>query len=186
MCIRDRVNVATNNYQSVINTVNNKTNSNNTSFRMTLENNKKDKLDLAIGANITKNNTTFSIASDREYVQQSYFIKSDWNITKSFNFNTQYKYDIYTDSNFGTDQSVPIWNASISYNFLKSNALNVKLTALDLLNKSVGFSRSSSDNYFQETTKDVLGTYYMVSLTYTLGTPQSKSTRGRGGRRMRH
>ncbi|MDG1810555.1 MAG: TonB-dependent receptor, partial [Polaribacter sp.] len=180
------VNVATNNYQSVINNVNNKTNTNTTSFRMTLENNKKDKLDLAVGANISKNNTTFSgTTSDREFVQQSYYIKSDWNITKSFNFNTQYKYDIYTDSNFGTDQSVPIWNASISYNFLESKAMNLKLTALDLLNKNVGFSRSSSDNYFDETVKDVLGTYYMVSLTYTLGTPQSKS-RGRGGRRMRH
>ncbi|MFN0728171.1 TonB-dependent receptor domain-containing protein [Polaribacter gochangensis] len=180
------VNVSTSNYQSVINTINNKTNTNNTSFRVTLENNKKDFLDLAVGANISKNNTTFSgTTSNREYIQQSYYIKSDWNITKAFNFNTQYKYDIYTDSNFGTDQTVPIWNASVSYNFLKSKAMNIKLTALDLLNKSVGFSRSSSDNYFEETTKDVLGTYYMVSLTYTLGTQQS-SSRGRGRRMMRH
>jgi len=75
---------------------------------------------------------------------------------------------------------VPIWNASISYNFLESKKLNVKLTALDLLNKNVGFSRSSTDNYFDETTKEVLGTYYMVSLTYTLGTSQKrKSSRGR-------
>ncbi|WP_347173537.1 outer membrane beta-barrel protein [Polaribacter uvawellassae] len=179
------VNYSTNNYQSVINTVNNQTDSKNTSFRATIENNKKDKLDLAVGGTITKNNTTFSIASDREFVQQSYFIKSDWNITKSFNFNTQFKYDIYTDSNFGTDQTVPIWNASISYNFLKSKAMNLKLTALDILNKNIGFSRSSTDNYFEEVTRDVLGTYYMVSLTYTLGTQQSTS-RGRGRRMMRH
>ena len=184
------VNMSSSNYQSVINNVNNKTNTKNTSFRVTLENNKKDNLDLAVGANISKNNTTFSgTTSNREYIQQSYYIKSDWNITKSFNFNTQYKYDIYTDSNFGTDQSVPIWNASISYNFLKSKSMNIKLTALDLLNKNVGFSRSSSDNYFEETTKDVLGTYYMVSLTYTLGTQQKSTGRrgGRGGgRMMRH
>ena len=180
------VNVSTSNYQSVINNVNNKTNTNNTSFRVTLENNKKDNLDLTVGANISKNNTTFSgTTSNREFIQQSYYIKSDWNITKSFNFNTQYKYDIYTDSNFGTDQSVPIWNASISYNFLKSKAMNIKLTALDLLNKNVGFSRSSSDNYFEETTKDVLGTYYMVSLTYTLnGNKGAKSNNRGGGRRM--
>ncbi|WKD85765.1 hypothetical protein KCTC32516_01111 [Polaribacter huanghezhanensis] len=180
------LNYSTSNYQSVINNINNKTNSKNTSVRISLENNKKDFLDMSVGANISKNNTTFSgTTSNREYVQQSYYVKSDWNITKSFNFNTQFKYDIYTDSNFGTDQSVPIWNASVSYNFLKSKAMNIKLTALDLLNKNVGFSRSSSDNYFEETTKDVLGTYYMVSLTYTLGT-QQKNTRGRGGRRMRH
>ena len=182
-------NMSTNNYQSVINNINNKTNSKNTSIRVSLENNKKDFLDMSIGANISKNNTTFSgTTSNREYIQQSYYIKSDWNITKSFNINTQYKYDIYTDSNFGTDQSVPIWNASISYNFLKSKAMNIKLTALDLLNKNIGFARNSSDNFFEETTKDVLGTYYMVSLTYTLGA-QQKSTRSRGGRgggRPRH
>jgi len=175
------VNVSTSDYQSVINGVNNQTNSKNTSYRMSFENNKKDKLDMAIGANFTKNITSFSgTTKDRDYLQQSYFIKTDWNVTNSFNFNSQFKYDIYTDSNFGTDQSVPIWNASISYNFLESKKLNVKLTALDLLNKNVGFSRSSTDNYFDETTKEVLGTYYMVSLTYTLGTSQKrKSSRGR-------
>ncbi len=182
------LNVSTSDYQSVINGVNNKTDSKNTSLKMSFENNKKDKLDMAIGANFSKNITSYSgTATDRDYLQQSYFIKSDWNITKSFNLNSQFKYDIYTDSNFGTDQSVPIWNASVSYNFLKSKALSLKLTALDILNKNVGFSRSSTDNYFEETTKDVLGTYYMVSLTYTLnGNKGPKSNRGGRRRMMRH
>ena len=179
------VNYGTSNYQSVINTVNNKTNSKNATIRMSFENNKKDFLDASIGANFSKNITSFSGATrDRDYFQQSYFVKSDWNITKSFNISSQFKYDVYTDSNFGTDQAVPIWNASISYAFLKAKNLSLKVTALDMLNENVGFSRSSSDNYFQETTKDVLGTYYMLSLTYTLnGNKGAKSSRR--GRRMR-
>ena len=179
------LNYATSNYQSVINAVNNKTNSKTTSVRVSLENNKKDFLDLALGANFNKNLTSFSGATeDRDYFQQSYFVKSDWNITKSFNFTTQFKYDIYTDNNFDTDQAVPIWNASISYAFLKSKAMNLKLTALDMLNKNVGFSRNGSDNYFSETTRDVLGTYYMLSLTYTLNGNKGGKKSGRG-RRMR-
>lgn len=183
------LNYSTSNYQSVINTVNNRTNSKNTSVKISLENNKKDFLDLSVGANFNKNITSFSGATeDRDYFQQSYYVKSDWNVTKSFNFTTQFKYDIYTDSNFGTDQAVPIWNASVSYAFLKSKAMNIRLTALDMLNKNVGFSRSGSDNYFQETTRDVLGTYYMLSLTYTLnGNKGPKgSGRSRRSRRMRH
>ena len=182
------LNYSTSNYQSVINDVSNKTNSKNTRIRVFLENNKKDNLDLAVGANFNKNITSFSGASeDRDFFQQSYFVKSDWNITKSFNITSQFKYDIYTDSNFGTDQAVPIWNASVSYAFLKSKAMNIKLTALDMLNKNIGFARSSSDNYFQETTRDVLGTYYMLSLTYTLnGNKGPKSNNKRRGRRMRH
>jgi len=181
------LNYATSNYQSVINSVNNKTNSKNTRVRVSFENNKKDFLDLAVGANFNKNITSFSGATeDRDYFQQSYFVKSDWNVTKSFNVTTQFKYDIYTDSNFGTDQAVPIWNASISYAFLQSKAMNIKLTALDMLNKNIGFARSGSDNYFQETTRDVLGTYYMLSLTYTLnGNKGPKGSNRRRGRRMR-
>ena len=182
------MNYATSNYQSVINSVNNKTNSKTTTVRASLENNKKDFLDLVLGANFNKNLTSFSgTTEDRDYFKQSYFVKSDWNITKSFNFTTQFKYDIYKDNNFDTDQTVPIWNASVSYAFLKSKAMNLKLTALDMLNKNVGFSRNGSDNYFSETTRDVLGTYYMVSLTYTLnGNKGPKGSGRRRGRRMRH
>jgi hypothetical protein len=184
------LNYGTSNYQSVINTVNNKTNAKNTGVRMSFENNKKDFLDMSVGANFNQNITSFSGATeDRKYVQQSYFVKSDWNITKSFNVTTQFKYDVYRDDNFDTDQAVPIWNASVSYAFLKSKAMNIKLTALDMLNKNVGFARSGSDNYFQETTRDVLGTYYMLSLTYTLNgnkAPKGASnSRGRRSRRWR-
>ena len=173
------------NYQSVINGVSNKTNSKNTSIKTSIENNKKDFLDVSLGANFSKNITSFSGTTiNRDYFQQSYFVKSDWNITKSLNFSTQFKYDIFTDSNFGTDQAVPIWNASISYALLKSKGLNLKLTALDMLNKNVGFTRNSSDNYFEETTKEVLGTYFMFSLTYTLNGNKSKKGRFGGHGRM--
>ena len=181
------LNYGVSNYQSVINTVNNRTNAKNSGIRMSLENNKKDFIDMAIGANFNQNLTSFSgTTEDRKYVQQSYFVKSDWNITKSFNLTTQFKYDVYRDDNFDTDQAVPIWNASVSYAFLKSKAMNIKLTALDMLNKNVGFTRSGSDNYFQETTRDVLGTYYMLSLTYTLnGNKGPKRSSGRRSRRWR-
>lgn len=180
------LNYATSNYQSVINTVSNKTNSKTTKIRASIENNKKDFLDLSVGANLSKSITSFSgTVQDRDYLQQSYYVKSDWNVTKSFNISSQFKYDIYTDSNFGTDQSVPIWNASISYAFLKSKAMNIKLTALDMLNKNIGFSRSSTDNYFEEVTRDVLGNYYMLSLTYTLNGNKGPKGSNRRGRRFR-
>jgi hypothetical protein len=181
------VNLGANSYQSLINNVNNKTIGTNSSYRFSVENNKKDFLDMAVGATFSKNKTMFSgTTEDRNFFQQSYFIKSDWNVTKSFNINSQFKYDVYEDSNFGTDQSVPIWNASISYAFLKSKAMNIKLTALDILNKNIGFARSGSDNYFQEITRDVLGTYYMLSLTYTLnGNKGPKSNKGGRSRRYR-
>ena len=157
-------------YLSIINTNPNETQSKNGTLGISLENNKKEKIDAIIGASWNKNYTIFSNGNnaDRDYFQQTYYTKVDWNITDRLNLNSQFKYDIYTDSNFGTDQSVPIWNASISYSLLKSKSLNFMLTALDILNKNIGIIRTSTDNYFEEVHQEVLGNYFMLSLTYNL------------------
>ncbi len=42
------------------------------------------------------------------------------------------------------------------------------LTALDILNKNIGIIRTSTDNYFEEVHQEVLGNYFMLSLTYNL------------------
>lgn len=172
-------------YLSIINFETNETQSKNGTFGLSLENNKKEKLDAMIGATWKKNYTTFTSGNnaDRDYFQQSYYIKSDWNITDRLNVNNQFKYDLYTDSNFGTDQSVPIWNASISYALSNSKNLNIMLSALDILNKNIGIERNSSNNYFEETHKDVLGNYYMLSLTYNLNGNKNPNANSRSGRR---
>ncbi|NOQ92813.1 MAG: outer membrane beta-barrel protein [Flavobacteriaceae bacterium] len=159
-----------NEYLSIINTKINETQSKNGTLDLSLENNKKEKIDAIIGASWNKNYTTFSSGNnaDRKYLQQSYYTKMDWNITDRLNLNSQFKFDIYTDSNFESDQSVPIWNASISYTFLKSKSMNIMITALDILNKNIGVIRTSSDNYFEEIHQEVLGNYYLLSLTYNL------------------
>ncbi len=182
-----KLNLGYNNYLSLINNEINETNSKDGTFGISLENNKKDKLDAMIGADWKKNYTTFTTGrnADRDYLQQTYYIKTDWNVTDRFNVNSQFKYDIYTDSNFGTDQSVPIWNASLSYALNKSKSLTVILSALDILNKNIGIVRNSSDNYFEETHRDVLGNYYMLSLTYNLNGNKSPGGNN-GGRRGMH
>jgi len=176
-------------YMSIINNENNETKSKDGSLGLSLENNKKEKFDAMIGANWTKNYTSFTSGNnaDRDFLQQTYYIKTDWNVTDRFNVNSQFKYDIYTDSNFGTDQSVPIWNASLSYTLLKSKSMTIMLSALDILNKNIGIIRNSSDNYFEETHREVLGNYYMLSLTYNLNgnkNPNAKKGGSRRGHRM--
>ena len=163
-------------YLSIINDENNETQSKDGSFGFSLENNEKEKFDAMIGADWKKNYTIFTSGdnADRDYFQQSYYVKLDWNITDRLNINSQFKYDIYTDSNFGTDQTVPIWNGSISYALLESRRLNLMISALDILNKNIGIVRNSSDNYFEETTKEVLGNYYMFSVTYNLNGNKNK------------
>lgn len=170
-------------YMSVINSIPNGTQTKVGSLRLSFENNKKDNIDASIGANWTKNYTTFSSNRnpDRDFLQQTYYTKVDWKATERFNVNSQFKYDIYTDSSFGATQSSPVWNASVSYVLNKAKSLTVLLSALDILNKNIGLDRNSTDNYFEEVRSDVLGNYYMLSLTYSLnGNKAPKKSGGKG------
>lgn len=173
------------NYQSIINNQINKTKSKNGAIGLSLENNTKDKIDASFGADFSKDFATFTAGntSEREFFQQSYFAKAAWNITNKINLDSQFKYDIYKDSNFGSDQSVPIWNASVSYAVLKGNSLNIKLSALDILNESIGLIRNSADNYYEEVNREVLGSYYMLSLTYLLNGNKNPNANNRGNQR---
>jgi len=119
---------------------------------------------------LNKNYTLFTAATntDREYLQNTYFTKINWNITKRLNLKTQFKYNLYKDTNYYTDQSIPVWNASVSYTCFKSKSMNIMLSALDILNKNRGIERSSADNYFEESQMEVLSNYFMFSLTYNL------------------
>lgn len=172
-----------NEYFTMINNEINGTQSKDGSIRLSFENNKKDNIDASIGATWRKNFTSFTSGNNanRDYFQQTYYTKFDWNVSNRFNVNTQFKYDIYTDSNFGTDQAIPIWNATLSYALTASKSLTVLVSALDILNKSIGIERNSSDNYFEEVYRDVLGNYYMLSLNYNLNgnkNPNAKPSRG--------
>ena len=158
------------NYLSIINNKTNESESKNGTFRISFENNKKEKIDASVGASWNVNCTTFTAGNNasRDYLEQSYFAKIDWNITDRLNVYNQFNYSLYTDSNFGTEKSIPTWNASISYALLKSKRMNVMLSVFDVLNKNIGIEMNSSDNYFEESHKELLGKYYLVSLIYNL------------------
>ena len=186
-----RINGNYSEYFSKINSVINETQTKSGKLALSLENNKKEKIDASIGASWNKNYTTFTSGNnaDRDFLTQSYYTKLDWNVTDRFNIVSQFKYDIYTDSNFGTDEGVPIWNATVSYGLNESNSLTVMISALDILNKNIGIERNSSDNYFEEVNREVLGNYYMLSLTYNLNGnkgPKGSKSSSRGRRRGFH
>jgi outer membrane beta-barrel protein/carboxypeptidase family protein len=173
-----------NDYNTIIDNAVNKTKSKSSSIGLSFTNNNKNKVDLTVGGNFDFDKTTFSLQSkDRNFFRQNYFTKFDIDITNSFSFNTQFDYSVYTDNNFAS-QSVPIWNMAIEYAFLKAKRGNLKLQVLDILDKDVGIVRTSSANYFEETFRTNLGTYAMISFTYSLKPPQGKSSkRGSGNRR---
>ena len=137
---------------------------------LTLENNNKTLFDFKVGAIYTKNNSDFSIAKNinRNFSEQHYFVKFDYDITKKLNFNTNFDYHIFKDSNFDEIIETPFLNASISYAVTKDNNGILKFLMIDLFNQKIDIQRRSTLNYFEETTKFGLGRYFIMSFSYRL------------------
>lgn len=173
-------------YTTIIDNAYNNTDSKSWNVGLSLSNENKNKVDLTIGANLDFNKTTYSLQNkDRDYLKQNYFTKLDWDLTNSLTFDTQFDFSLYTDNNFDS-QSIPIWNMGIEYAFLKGKRGNLKFQIFDILDKNLGIERTSSDNYFDETFKTNLGTYIMLSFTYSIKPPTGKDSKRDSGDRGRH
>ncbi len=178
-----RLSVSSNDYITIIDNAYNKTKTNTTSFGLSLSNENKNNVDITIGANYDIDKTTYSLKNrNRDYFKQNYYTKFDWDFTNSLNINTQFDYSLFTDNNFDS-QSVPIWNVALEYAFLKGKRGNLKLQVLDILDKNISIIRTSSANYFEETFKKNLGTYAMLSFTYSIKPPTNKESKRNSGER---
>ncbi|HRG82978.1 MAG TPA: outer membrane beta-barrel family protein [Chitinophagaceae bacterium] len=144
-----------------------------------------DKLNLGFGAGINYNRSTYSVQSltPATYFSQDYNASIDWQLPKGFFFATDFNYTINSQRAAGFNLKVPIWNASISKQILKFNRGELKLSARDLLNKNVGISRNTNNNYIEDSRVLTLRRFFLLSFTYSLSKTGLQSG-GNGGMRI--
>jgi hypothetical protein len=128
------------------------------------------KLDLTLVGGINYNNSKYSLQStlDAVYFSQNYEVNVNWQMPKSFYFSTEFTYTVNNRLADGFNLRVPLWNASISKQFLKYNRGELKFSAFDLLNENVNISRSSNQNYIEDSRTKTLQRFFMLSFTYSL------------------
>ena len=61
-----------------------------------------------------------------------------------------------------------MWNASLSKQFLKNKAGELKLTVYDILNQNKSITRSIGENYFEDNSTNVIRRYFLISFIYNL------------------
>jgi hypothetical protein len=129
-----------------------------------------DKLNLGFGAGINYNRSTYSVQSltPATFFSQDYNASFDWQLPKRFFFATDFNYTINSQRAAGFNVKVPIWNASFSKQVLKFNRGELKLSARDLLNKNVGISRNTNNNYIEDSRVLTLRRFFLLSFTYSL------------------
>lgn len=135
-----------------------------------LDMNPTDKFDVSLNAGINYNKSDYSLQSslNTTYFSQNYGADINWQLPKSFYFSTDFTYTVNNRLAEGFNLRVPLWNASISKQFLRFNRGELKLTAFDLLNENVNISRSSNNNYIEDSRIRTLQRYFMLSFTYSL------------------
>ncbi|MBS1666699.1 MAG: hypothetical protein JST58_04910 [Bacteroidetes bacterium] len=87
------------------------------------------------------------------------------NITKRFSITSNVSFNWYSYSN-GPANKFTIWNAFLSYRFLRASNLELKLSAMDILNQNKGIINSGSNYSFTHGTVNLLHQYFMATLSY--------------------
>jgi hypothetical protein len=151
-----------------------------------LDMNPTNKLNIALGAGFNFNKSKYSLAGtpDAEYLSQDYTASIDWEMPKGFFFSTDFNYMINSQRASGFNQSIPLWNASISKQMLKFNRGELKFSARDLLNKNVGITRNTNNNYIEDSRVLTLRQFFLLSFTYSLSKVGLQRGEGGGGMRI--
>jgi hypothetical protein len=144
-----------------------------------------DKLSISLDANVNYNKTKYSLqsSSNNKYISQEYGGSVDLTLPKQFALSTEFTYTINSQRSAGFNTEIPIWNASISKQFLRYNRGELKFSAYDLLNKNIGVSRTSNQNYIEDSRVNTLRRFFMLSFTYSLS-KTGLNNAGSGGMRI--
>ncbi|MDF1673050.1 MAG: outer membrane beta-barrel protein [Vicingaceae bacterium] len=135
-----------------------------------IENRKKEKIDMSIGTSMTHTTTSYSLSNNlnQKYITNKLFadflidLKSDWTLS------TEAEYTMYSGDQFVDNPDIPIWEASLSKRFLKGKSGLLKLSVYDIFNQNVGINRTNNLNYIEDERVTTLSRYVLLSFTYKI------------------
>jgi outer membrane receptor protein involved in Fe transport len=136
--------------------------------------------DVSASARLTLNRTAYSVNSalNQKYINQNYTTEANWQLAKVFNLNSSLDYAVYNFPGSDFSQKIPLWNASVSRSFLKNNRGELKLSAVDLLNRNVVINRVAQANFVQDERIRSLGRYFLLTFTYSIRGMQGPAAGG--------
>jgi len=154
--------------------------------RLSLDMSPTNTIDWSVSASLNYNNTKYSLQPlfNTNYFSQLFETEFNWQLPKGFYMSTDFSYSINNQLGSGFNAHVPLWNASISKQFLKYKRGELKLSMNDLLNRNTGVSRSSNQNYIEDSRVNTLRRYGLLTFTYSLSKFNGTEDAGPGGRRV--
>jgi len=125
-------------------------------------------VDIGFNGSIAYNSNRYSLQSNlnSQYYTQTYSPEISYTLFKALIASTDLDYTINSGLSAGYNQHVAYWNASLALQIFKKKDGEIKLGVYDILNQNKSLTRSTGDNYVQDTRTNVLKRYLMLSFTY--------------------
>ena len=130
-------------------------------------------------ANIGITNTRFSVNSgqNQQIVNNTYSGDLNLKLPRDFYLSTSLNYRVFRNAQSNFDQRIPIWNASVYHILGKAKKAEIRLSAVDLLNRNVVVTQYAGQNYRQDERVNTLARYFMLSFTYNMRGVKAKMRR---------
>ena len=130
----------------------------------------KENLNFSLKADITAQRTKYEdlTQNDQFFLNKTYTADANYRFLKQFNLNATFDYLVYDNNATNFNQTIPLLDVSISRQFLKNNAGELKLSANNLLDRNTGINQTANALYIERETLNSLGQYFMLSFTYSI------------------
>ena len=130
----------------------------------------KNKFDMGLTAGLTYNNARYTLQENlnTEYFTQTYSADFSYTFKKDIMVSTDFDLLVNSGRADGFNQTIPMWNAGLSKQFLKNKAAEVKFTVYDILNQNKAITRNIGENYFEDNRTNVIRRFFLLSLTYNI------------------
>jgi hypothetical protein len=112
--------------------------------------------------------SSFNEALSENYLFQLSRLKIRWIMPLGFVFDTRLSHSFYKGLSEGYDQSFALLNISMGKKIFQNQRGEIAITVNDLLNENEAISRTITESYIEDSQKNVIERYFMVSFRYDL------------------
>ena len=139
------------------------------------------KLVLSVGGNggFSKIRYNESEAQNQDYFNYTIRSSVKWQFISRMFFESNFNYSVYKNNNFGFNQAIPLWNASVRRLFGKKNKIEMRAAVFDIFNKNVDIDQYAYVNIVGTSKTNTLARYFMLSLTYNMKGFENKIEKNR-------
>ncbi|MGA9648172.1 outer membrane beta-barrel protein [Pedobacter sp.] len=132
--------------------------------------NLNDKVEISTSYNLGINNSRYD---DSYFTNINYFTHMSDNelivrLPKKLVWETTYRINYNTQTVAGFNNKIQIWNAGLTYLFLKNDRAQLKFSINDILNTNTRRYVSISENTIRDTRYNNLGRYGLLTFTYNI------------------